>query len=169
MRKIFFLVLFLALSSLPAIAGTIPDFRLKDLENKSTTYSELKGEKLTVIDFWATWCKPCRSSIPGLVSLYKKYRSKGVQFIGINADGIRNLSKVKPFARSAGMNYPVLLDLNGEVMAELQVSALPTLLISNSSDEIVFFHQGYRPGDEKVIEQEISRALGAGQDSKNEK
>lgn len=138
---------------------TVTNFRLKNLENRTVSYNSLKGEKLTVIDFWATWCKPCVKSIPKLVEISEEFEDDGVQFIGISIDGPRNLAKVKPFARSLGVSYPILLDVNSEVMAKLSVRAVPTLLIVNQDDEIVYFHEGYKPGEEDEIRNEIVKLL----------
>jgi thiol-disulfide isomerase/thioredoxin len=160
MRSILFTVLLFTVTT-TAIAGKMPDFRLQNLDNKTLSYSQLKGKKLTVIDFWATWCKPCVRSIPKLVKLHEQYEKQGVQFIGVNVDGTRNLPKLKPFARSLKIAYPVLLDVNNDLMNKLKVTAMPTLIIANAEDEIVFFHQGYRPGDEKTIEEEIKKLLAA--------
>jgi len=168
MRKVFFAIFLLLFLSQPAFAGKMADFRLKNLENKTVAYSQLKGKKLTVLDFWATWCKPCVRAIPKLVKLHEQYKAQGVEFIGINVDGTRNLPKVKPFAHSLNIAYPVLLDVNNELMNKLKVTAMPTLLIVDANDEIVFFHQGYRPGDEKMLEDEIKKLLTA-DESANEK
>ncbi len=137
----------------------VANFRLNDLESKSKTYAELKGKKVTVIDFWATWCKPCVRSIPKLVKLHEQYKDRGVQFIGVNVDGTRNLPKVKPMAHSLGIKYPVLLDVNNQVMTDLKVTQIPTIFIVNERDEIVAFHQGYRPGEEEILEKEIQKLL----------
>lgn len=169
MRKfIFSISLFIFFCNQAAIAGRIPDFKLKNLDNKTVAYSQVKGKKLTVIDFWATWCKPCVRAMPKLVKLHEQYKSEGVEFIGVNVDGTRNLSKVKPFANALNISYPVLLDENNDVMNKLKVTAMPTLIIANADDEIVFFHQGYRPGDEKVLEEEIKKLL-AGSGATDEK
>jgi thiol-disulfide isomerase/thioredoxin len=141
------------------LAGTIDDFTLKDLENKRVSFSDLKGEKLTILDFWATWCKPCSRAIPKLISLYEAYKDSGVQVIGISVDSPRNLPKVKPFVNSLGITYPILLDSNSELMSELQVTSLPTFLIVDAQNEIVFFHRGYRPGDETIIREEIDKLI----------
>ena len=127
----------LILSANSLLAAKLDNFTLRDLDNKKTAFADIKGEKLTVIDFWATWCKPCSREIPKLVDLYTKYKEKGVQFIGINVDSPRNMPKVRPFANSLGINYPVLLDSNSELIARLQVTAMPTVLIVNSDSEIV--------------------------------
>jgi thiol-disulfide isomerase/thioredoxin len=168
MRKHIFAIFLFIFFAAPVFAGKLPDFKLKNLENKTVSYSQLKGKKVTVIDFWATWCKPCVRAIPKLVKLHEQYKNDGVEFIGVNVDGTRNLPKVKPFAHSLNIAYPVLLDENNEVMNKLKVTAMPTIIITNADDEIVFFHQGYRPGDEKTLEDEIKKLLTASE-SANEK
>lgn len=151
--------IFLCMAQLIEAQQTVPNFRLKNLENETVRFEKLKGEKLTVIDFWATWCKPCIKSIPKLVALNDIFEEKGVQFIGISVDGPRNQAKVKPFARSKGIDYPVLLDINKEVMSRLRVQVVPTLLIVNSEKEIVHYIEGYQPGEEKIIRKKISEQL----------
>ena len=158
MNLLFAFVLSFYLFVAPA-PGKIANFRLNNLENKSVSYAELKGKKATVIDFWATWCKPCVRSIPTLVKLHEKYKSQGVQVLGVNVDGTRNLPKVKPMAHSLGITYPVLLDVNSQVMTDLKVAQLPTILLLNAHDEIVALHQGWRPGEEEILEKELIKLL----------
>ncbi len=141
------------------LAGTIDNFTLKDLDNKRVSFSEIKGEKLTILDFWATWCKPCARAIPKLITLYEDYKDSGVQLIGISVDSPRNLTKVKPFANSMGINYLILLDSNSELMSELQVTALPTIFVVDNQNEIILIHRGYRPGDEIILREEIDKFL----------
>ncbi len=148
------------LSSLVYPQGKIYDFNLKDTENQSVSLSEISGKTLTVIDFWATWCQPCIRSIPRLVEMSEAYMDQGVAFIGISVDSPRNLSKVKPFARSMGIRYPVLLDSSGELMGELNVTAVPTLLIIDSDNRILYMHEGFSAGDEVAIREEIDKRLG---------
>lgn len=138
---------------------SVYNFQLETPEGKITRYSDIKGSKLSVIDFWATWCKPCINSIPKLVELSNKYSSDEVAFIAISIDGPRNLSKVRPYANSVGITYPVLLDTNQELMKELNVTVIPTLIIVNEEDEIIVFHEGFAPGDEKQLKEEIDGHL----------
>ena len=138
---------------------SIYNFKLKNLDNRTVSYQDLKGENLTVIDFWATWCKPCLKSIPKLIEMSEELEDEGVQFIGVSVDGPRNLNKVKPFARSVGIYYPILLDTDNSVMGRIGVRAVPSLLVVNSKDEIVYFHEGYAPGEDKMIREEILKHL----------
>lgn len=158
LKKLVLILLIFVLSN-PSHARKIASFKLKNLGNKQSSNTELKGDKFTIIDFWATWCKPCLKSIPKLTNLYEKYKGKGVQIIGISIDSPRNLSKVKPLTKSLGITYPILLDLNSELATKMQVTVVPTLFIIDESDEIISIHQGYRPGDEKVLDKEITELL----------
>lgn len=142
-------------------AQMVRNFELKDIENTIRSYDELKGEKLTLIDFWATWCKPCNKAIPELNNIYDLYKSKGVEIIGINCDGPRSVSKVGPFTKSLSIKYPILIDINSEVRNELNAIAFPTLLIVNSKGQVVWIHEGFVTGDAEVIIAEIEKQLNA--------
>jgi cytochrome c biogenesis protein CcmG/thiol:disulfide interchange protein DsbE len=155
------LVVLLLLACMVNAQGRAYDFSLKDTDSRSVSFSEISGKYLTVIDFWATWCQPCIRSLPKLVELSERYRAQGVGFIGVSVDSPRNLSKVKPFARSMGITYPVLLDPNGELMGELNVTAVPTLLIIDSRYRILYMHEGFNAGDELTIREEIEKYLTA--------
>ena len=137
----------------------VHNFRLKDIDNKWKQYTQLKGEKLTVLDFWATWCSPCAKAIPKLNDIYKKYQDKGVQFLGINIDSQKNNAKIIPFVKAYKIPYPVLKDPNSQLASHLNVTNIPTLLIINSENEVIYRHQGYRFGDEEIIEEAISKLL----------
>lgn len=136
-----------------------PVFLLQDLQNNWKEFGDVKGETLTVIDFWATWCQPCVRSIPELNKMAEEMGDQGVKFVGISIDGPRNQSKILPFVRSMGIGYTILKDINSEVMSEMNVTSVPTLLIIDSEGEVVYTHEGFRPGDEKVIREEIENYL----------
>lgn len=139
--------------------GKVGEFELKDIDHNLVRLSDVMGPNLTVIDFWATWCKPCLKSIPGLIELDELYEEEQVAFIGISIDSPRNQSKVRPFTKSMGVNYPVLLDPTAEVMADLLVTAIPTLLLIDSDGNVVYRHEGYHTGDERRIREEIETRL----------
>ncbi|MEQ8471116.1 MAG: TlpA disulfide reductase family protein [Marinoscillum sp.] len=132
---------------------------LKNIEGKYVTLHQIKGEKLTVLDFWATWCKPCIKAIPELEKLSNEFEDKGVRFVGINNDSPRNISKVRPISKSLGMTYPVLLDTEQELFNEMLVVSLPTLIILRPDGEVVYTHEGYSRGDEVLIKSRIEELL----------
>ncbi len=141
------------------IFAQMPVFQLQNLKNDWIQFEDVKGEKLTVIDFWATWCQPCIRSIPELNKIAEDLKGEGVNFVGISIDGPRNQSKISPFVRSMGIGYPILRDINSEAMTDMNVTSVPTLLIIDSNGELVYTHEGFRPGDEKVIRSEINKRL----------
>jgi len=148
------------LISISVIQAQEPYFRLKDIDNQWKEYNDLKGSSLTVIDFWATWCQPCIRSIPLLNDMANEFADQGVRFIGVSIDGTRNQSKIGPFIQSMGVSYPILRDLDSELMSDLGVTAVPTLLIYGAEGDQLFFHEGFRPGDEIMIRQHIEQHIG---------
>ncbi len=147
------------LLSLNTFAQNVGDFELKDIDNNFQTYDDLKGDKLTLIDFWATWCKPCMKAIPELNKIYTSYKDKGVEVIGISCDGPRSVSKVSPLSKSLGIEYPILLDIDSEIKTDLNLSAFPTLIFVDTEGEIVWIHEGYLNGDEEEIVAELEKRL----------
>lgn len=140
-------------------AQTVPNFLLKDIKHQMQSYENLKGEKLTLIDFWATWCKPCIKAIPKLNEIFKEYKEKGVNIIGVNCDGPRSISKVEPMSKALAIEYPVLLDIDTELRIDLDVNYYPTLIMVNQKNEIVWLHEGYGCDDDKLIIQQIEKQL----------
>lgn len=134
----------------------VPDFDLPDLNGeKRTLYQQLeKGPVL--LDFWATWCKPCIKSLPKLADLEKEFAEQGLVVWAINEDGPRTQAKVEPFVYSLGRDLTVLIDENREVMRQFQVNGLPTSILISPERNIVLRLQGYRPGDEKKIKEKLS-------------
>ena len=161
-RTLIITLLFSTILMITGFQKKVYDFSLKDLDHKTVSLSDIQGTNLTVIDFWATWCQPCIRSLPRLVEMSKEFESSGVQFVGISIDSPRNISKIKPFSRTMGIQYPVLLDPSGELMGELNVLAIPTLLIVDSDMNIVYTHEGFNAGDEDLIREEIEKYLEAG-------
>src|SRR5690348_13547526 len=90
-----------------------PDWHLSDVDGKPVKLSDFKG-KVVILDFWATWCPPCRAEIPEFVAIQKKYADKGFTVIGISLDQ-QGASVVKSFMNQLGMNYPVVIGNPAEV------------------------------------------------------
>lgn len=140
-------------------AQSVNDFSLENTDNELVSLEELQGDKLTIIDFWATWCKPCTKAMPKLNDIYNDYKDQGLSVIGISCDGPRSIGKVNLVARSMNIDYSILKDIDCEVMSENNFQVFPTLVIMNSDHEIVYVHEGFTSGDEKVIEEEIVSLL----------
>jgi thiol-disulfide isomerase/thioredoxin len=146
-------------SSSFSYSQNIRDFSAQTVNSEFVNFSALMGKHVTVIDFWASWCKPCLKAMPQLNSIDDDYAGKGVKVIGINTDGPRSLSKVKPIINTLGINYPILLDLNGQLVNDFNVSALPFLIILDHEGKVVYQHEGYVRGDEREWEAKINELL----------
>lgn len=160
MKRIrYFLLPIAAVFTLGMRGDTVVNFKLPDLRNKTVQLSELLQRGPVLLDFWATWCKPCVKAFPKLEALHQKYREQGLVVVGINQDGPRNLAKVKPFVHSLKITFLVLIDENNEVMRRLQVQNLPTSLLLAPDGTMAARHVGYSEENMKKLEEEIAALL----------
>jgi thiol-disulfide isomerase/thioredoxin len=116
-----------------ASADTAPDFTLQDMNGKTVSLSSFKG-KVVIIDFWATWCPPCRAAIPGLERLYKAYNTKGLVVLGISVDE-GGWDLVKEFETGLGVTYPVLKGTD-DVSVKYLVRSIPMLVITDRDGKV---------------------------------
>jgi len=105
----------------PQLGSQAPDFTLSDLEGNATTLSQLRGRPV-LLNFWATWCPPCRKEMPDLQRFYEKYGDK-IQLLGVNWDF--NSVGVEPFLDRHGITYPNVMDPKGEVFVRYRLTGLP--------------------------------------------
>ena len=133
-----------------------PDFKLKTIDGESVQLSDHLNKGPILIDFWATWCVPCLKEMDEFQKLYAKYHERGFEIFGITIDNPRTASKIKPTVKSKGFTFPILLDPNKEVYKQLGgKSVVPYMMIVNPDGEILMTYEGYKAGNEKVIEQQI--------------
>ena len=140
------LILVLPLFSTPRLS----DFSLETVDGKKFQLSDYLGRQVILINFFATWCVPCRAEMQEFQKLYEEYREKGFIVISISIDQPQTMSKVASFVESQGFTFPVLLDKNQSVVQLLNVSALPTNLLVNKEGEIVKRSESYQKGDEEL-------------------
>jgi peroxiredoxin len=120
------------------------DFTVKDLDGRDVKLSSFKG-KLLVVNFWATWCAPCRVEIPGFLDLYRRYRSRGVEIIGIAADEPPDV--LRPYVREMKINYPVLIGRERNDVLEAfggPLLGMPTTVIVNRDGTLCRRYVGFQ-------------------------
>ena len=117
-----------------AIKTKAIDFKLKDLDGKELSLSDLKGKKV-FINFWATWCPPCKAEMPEIEKIYQETKNSDLVIVAIEIG--EPLSTVKPFINNNKYNFKVLLDLDQSVATKYGISAIPTSYFINKSGNIV--------------------------------
>ena len=131
-----------------------PDFTLRNLKGNQVSLSDFRGQPV-ILNFWATWCSPCRVEIPHLETLYKKYKDQGLVVIGMNTE--TDYMKVKQFA-TPRISYTVLLD-GGTQAQGYDVSGIPCTYYIDREGIIRYRSVGFGPGDEVMIEKKIEKLL----------
>ena len=132
-----------------------PDFSLKSSTGENLRLSEYRGE-VVMINFWATWCGPCRQEMPLLDELYDRYQRVGFNLLGVNIDD--DSSRAMKMVADLGVSFPVLFDARKEVSKLYQVNAMPVTVLVDRDGNVRHVHHGYKPGYEEKYLNEI-RAL----------
>ena len=158
--KILLISLLLPLATATGITGLAgqpaPDFALKSITGENLRLSEFRGE-VVMINFWATWCGPCRQEMPLLDELYQRYQKVGFQLLGVNIDDDqRSAAKM---VRVLGVRFPVLLDERKDVSRLYDVDAMPATLLIDRTGIVRYVHHGYRSGYEQSYVDEIRELL----------
>ena len=132
------------------------NFTMKDADNRDVSLSQFKG-KVIVIDFWATWCGPCKVEIPHFVEFQEKYGKAGLQIVGISVDDTAD--KLAPYVRDMKMNYPVLQGLDHDDVQEAYgpIVGIPVSVLISRDGKICATHTGLTGKD--VFEREIKALL----------
>lgn len=119
---------------------TAPDFELKDVNGKSVRLSDFKG-KVVVLDFWATWCGPCKIEIPWFVEFERKYKDRGFAVLGVSEDE-DGWTSVKPFVKEVGINYRVVIGNDRTTESYGGIEGLPTTFVIDRDGKIAAVHVG---------------------------
>jgi len=142
-------------SAMASDAGQAPDFTLTDRDGEIVSLSALRG-KVVLINFWATWCGPCRTEMPLLEALYKRYESLGFELLGVNVE--ENSRDADTFLRDSPVTFPILYDPKNQVSQLFDVAAMPSTVLVDREGNVRFLHHGYQEGYENTYQDQI-RAL----------
>lgn len=144
----------------PAVAAKIgemaPNFTLRADTGKNLRLSEYRGE-VVMINFWATWCGPCRQEMPVLNELYQRYRPVGFTLLGVNIDD--HSASASKMARRLGVAYPILFDVEKVVSRLYDINAMPTTVMVDRDGKVRYLHRGYLPGFESKYQKQIRGLL----------
>ncbi len=138
----------------------IADFSLETVDGKTVSLSDYVGKKVILLDFWATWCEPCLAAMPHLNEIYKDHKDEGFVLLSISMDGPDTVAEVRSYTQRHNLDFPVLLDQESRAVSlyNPKRSAPYSVLIAKDGT-ILHKRDGYQPGDEVEIEDEVVEAL----------
>ncbi len=138
------------------LSATAPDFTLRSVGGANLRLAEQRGQ-VVMLNFWATWCGPCRQEMPHLSRLYDRYRSAGFVLLGVNIDD--DPRAAADLAAKLGVQFPVLLDTDKRVSRAYDMSAMPATLLIDRDGHVRHIHRGYRDGVERTYEEQLRSLL----------
>lgn len=138
------------------ISGKAPVFTLKSRSGHNLRLSDYRGQVL-LINFWASWCGPCRQEMPLLEKLYKRYKKLGFTIMGVNVD--TDSTKANNYLKDMSVTFPIVYDTTNAVSKSYNVNAMPTTVIVDRNGNMRFLHQGYKPGYENNYKKEVVQLI----------
>jgi peroxiredoxin len=133
-----------------AVQDEAPDFTLKNLDGSNLRLEEYRGQ-VVLINFWASWCGPCRQEMPLLDRLHHRYEDTGFAVLGVNVEG--EAEPAQEVVDKTNVTFPVLIDAEQKVSEMYSLEAMPSTVVVDRDGVVRYIHRGYKPGDEaKYIE-----------------
>jgi len=133
-----------------------PDFTLKDVQGSNVSLSSLKG-KVVLLNFWASWCPPCKAEMPSMNTLYKEIRAKGFEIVAVSTDN--SLSPIKEFLAKSRVDFIVLFDEKKAVSREYKVFSMPTTFLIDRKGFIVEKYYGEYDWTDPEVKKQINKLL----------
>ena len=138
------------------IQGKAPNFTLKSNTGKNVKLSELRGQVI-LLNFWASWCGPCRQEMPLLEKLHKRYSALGFTVLGVNVE--EDPRKAKTLLKDISVSFPILFDTSNKVSKQYKVSAMPSTVMIDRNGNMRYLHKGYKPGDEAQYKKWVKKLV----------
>lgn len=138
------------------VSQPAPDFTLKSYTGANLKLSEYRG-KVVLLNFWASWCGPCRQEMPLLEKMHNKYKGLGFTVMGVNVE--ENSAKAKGIVKKDKLTFPILFDTQSRASKLYQVSAMPSTVLIDRNGKMRYLHKGYKAGDEKTYVKWIKKLI----------
>ena len=144
-------------------AGTIaPDFTASDVDGKTFRLSDHLGKSVILLDFWSTFCEPCKAEFPHLRALYDEQKAKGLLVVGVAMDGPETVADVHAFVKRFELDFPIVTDEDSRIASLYDPKkSMPLSVLIGRSGRIAVVREGYNPGEEKLVAADVAKELGA--------
>lgn len=137
-------------------ADTPPNFSLRTADGQTVSLSDYRG-KVVYLDFWASWCGPCKRTLPWMQQLQQRFNARGFEVVAVNLDTTR--AEAEKLLGGAPVSFTVLFDPSGTVASKYEIPSMPTSMLIGRDGRVVAVHSGFENGDGVVIEQQIANLL----------
>lgn len=149
-------LLLIGTANAATVQGKAPNFTLKSNTGKNIKLSELRGQVI-LLNFWASWCGPCRQEMPLLEKLQQRYSALGFTVLGVNVE--EDSSKAKSLLKDIPVSFPILYDTQNKVSKQYKVSAMPSTVMIDRNGNMRYLHRGYKPGDEAQYKKWVKQLI----------
>lgn len=139
-----------------SLKAKAPDFTLKSNTGKNLKLSEFRGQ-VVLLNFWASWCGPCRQEMPLLDQLQQRYSSLGFTVLGVNVE--EDSSKAKAMLKAVPVSFPILFDTQNTVSKKYKVSGMPSTVMIDRDGNMRYLHKGYKAGDEQTYKKWVKQLV----------
>ena len=146
----------MAASKHEELSGPAKDFTLRSNKNKNIRLNDLRGQ-VVMINFWASWCAPCRQEMPLLDKLYQRYNAAGFELLGINTD--EDQAEADKVLKKTPVSFPILFDSDNAVSELYKNDAMPMTVLVDCDGNLNYLHRGYKAGDEKTYKKRVKKLL----------
>jgi peroxiredoxin len=137
-----------------------PDFAGRDVQGKTFRLSDHLGKEVVLLDFWSTYCEPCKAEFPHLRAMYEARRPQGLLVVGVTMDGPETIADVPAFVRRMEIDFPVVLDEDSRIASLYNPKkSMPLSVLIDRSGRIAVVREGYAPGDERLVAADVAKAL----------
>jgi peroxiredoxin len=143
------------------VGAAAPGFELPELQGRHLGLADLRG-RVVFVNFWATWCPPCRDEAPALERFYRAMQSEGLEVVAISIDEEKDRGAVEAFQREFGLSFPILMDLDKRVYASYRATGVPETFLVDAEGRLVERFIGPRDWDEPRYARQIRRLLAGG-------
>ena len=157
MSKGLFILAMLLFAAVESVNAQLPSFKLKTIEGKTIDTQTLSNDgKPFIIDFFATWCKPCNRELSAISEVYDEWQKEtGVKLYAVSIDKAQNANKVKPLVNQHGWEFEFILDPNSEFRKSFGGEMIPFVVICDGDGKIVYKHNGYTEGAEQELIEKV--------------